>query len=164
MPGAEDGDDDGNCGVLCLPPNHIAAMENLQMILPLDWECQAGTIGGVYPCPDGVPSTCRAADVSDACKACFCLHNEHPCCEYVDMSIVALSADVCGGDLTAAVAADAAWIDGPWTCADYRINWPTRCHGDMGAFVDVSTNALAKDTCKSHSTLPDVWCDTLHVD
>ena len=67
-------DEEWTPGVLGLPPNYLSSMERMSFIVPFDSECQAGTSGGVYPCPDGVPSTCRAnrpGGLSAAAPACF---------------------------------------------------------------------------------------------
>ena len=34
-------------------------VEAVAFVLPRDWECQVGMTGGDYPCPDGLPSSCR---------------------------------------------------------------------------------------------------------
>ena len=75
-------------GVLGLPPNYLASMERMSFVVPFDWECQAGTSGGVYPCPMGVPSSCRAnrpGGLSAACAKCACASDDsadHACCAY----------------------------------------------------------------------------------
>ena len=74
-------------GVLGLPPNYLSSMERMSFVVPFDWECQAGTSGGVYPCPMGVPSTCRANTdgLSAACAKCACTSDVsagHACCRY----------------------------------------------------------------------------------
>ena len=83
-------DEEYTPGVLGLPPNYLASMERMSFVVPFDWECQAGTSGGVYPCPDGVPSTCRAnrpGGLSAACAKCACASDDsadHACCKYYD--------------------------------------------------------------------------------
>jgi len=83
-------DEDDSPGVLGLPPNYVASMERMSFVVPFDWECQAGTSGGVYPCPMGVPSTCRAnrpGGLSAACAKCACASAAsagHACCKYYD--------------------------------------------------------------------------------
>ena len=80
-------DEEWTPGVLGLPPNYLASMERMSIVVPFDWECQAGTSGGVYPCPMGVPSTCRAntGRLSAACAKCACTSDVsagHACCQY----------------------------------------------------------------------------------
>ena len=41
------------------PPDLIAAVQRIGLTIPSDWECQARTSSGAWPCPDGVPSQCR---------------------------------------------------------------------------------------------------------
>jgi hypothetical protein len=74
--------DGGNPGrsVLDLEPANLNQFERLGIVLPFDWECQAGTTGGVYPCPNGIPSTCRG--VSSVCAKCYCELGSHTCCPY----------------------------------------------------------------------------------
>ena len=74
--------DGGNPGVLDLEPANLNQFERLGIVLPFDWECQAGTSGGVYPCPNGIPSTCRG--VSSVCAKCYCELGSHTCCPYYD--------------------------------------------------------------------------------
>ena len=64
-----------NRGVLDLEPADLNQFERLGIVLPFDWECQAGTTGGVYPCPNGIPSTCR--NVSSVCAKCYCELGSH---------------------------------------------------------------------------------------
>ncbi|EGB02178.1 hypothetical protein AURANDRAFT_69124, partial [Aureococcus anophagefferens] len=53
----EDGE---SLGVLGLGSGDLNLFERAGFVVPFDWECQTGTSGGVYPCPNGIPSTCRA--------------------------------------------------------------------------------------------------------
>ena len=41
------------------PPDLIAAVQRIGLTLPSDWECQARSGSGAWPCPEGVPSQCR---------------------------------------------------------------------------------------------------------
>ena len=68
--------------MLDLEPANLNQFERLGIVLPFDWECQAGTSGGVYPCPNGIPSTCRG--VSSVCAKCYCELGSHTCCPYYD--------------------------------------------------------------------------------
>ena len=63
-----------NLGVLDMPPKKIEALEALSVVIPFDWECQAATSGGVYPCPNGISSECRYAEngIDDSCVKCIC--------------------------------------------------------------------------------------------
>ena len=94
----EDTDDNpySSSGVLGLEPNYLESMDRMGFVLPFDWECQAGTSEGVYPCPQGVPSTCRVhttvgvsptTRLTDLCAACACSldsYSDHGCCDYVN--------------------------------------------------------------------------------
>ena len=77
-------EDGGGLGVLGLDPADLNLFERAGFVVPFDWECQTGTSGGVYPCPDGIPSTCRAntGGVSSACAKCYCEVGSHTCCPY----------------------------------------------------------------------------------
>ncbi|KAH8071189.1 hypothetical protein JL721_4625 [Aureococcus anophagefferens] len=79
-------DDGGSRGVFDLDPADLSEFERAAFVVPFDWECQAGTSGGVYPCPNGIPSTCRAniGGVSSACAKCYCEVGSHTCCPYYD--------------------------------------------------------------------------------
>ncbi|KAH8095404.1 hypothetical protein JL720_2702 [Aureococcus anophagefferens] len=50
----EDGE---SLGVLGLGSGDLNLFERAGFVVPFDWECQTGTSGGVYPCPNGIPST-----------------------------------------------------------------------------------------------------------
>ena len=94
----EDTDDNpySSSGVLGLEPNYLESMDRMGFVLPFDWECQAGTSEGVYPCPWGVPSTCRVhttvgvsstTRLTNLCAACACSldsYSDHGCCDYVN--------------------------------------------------------------------------------
>ncbi|KAH8099130.1 hypothetical protein JL720_2110 [Aureococcus anophagefferens] len=77
----EDGE---SLGVLGLDSADLNLFERAGFVVPFDWECQAGTSGGVYPCPNGIPSTCRAntGGVSSVCAKCYCEVGSHTCCTY----------------------------------------------------------------------------------
>ena len=77
----EDGE---SLGVLGLGSGDLNLFERAGFVVPFDWECQTGTSGGVYPCPNGIPSTCRAntGGVSSACAKCYCEVGSHTCCTY----------------------------------------------------------------------------------
>ena len=77
----EDGE---SLGVLGLDSADLNLFERAGFVVPFDWECQAGTSGGVYPCPNGIPSTCRAntGGVSSVCAKCYCEVGSHTCCPY----------------------------------------------------------------------------------
>ena len=67
-----------------LDPADLSEFQRAAFVVPFDWECQAGTSGGVYPCPNGIPSTCRAntGGVSSVCAKCYCEVGSHTCCTY----------------------------------------------------------------------------------
>ena len=77
----EDGE---SLGVLGLGSGDLNLFERAGFVVPFDWECQTGTSGGVYPCPNGIPSTCRAntGGVSSVCAKCYCEVGSHTCCPY----------------------------------------------------------------------------------
>ncbi|KAH8058698.1 hypothetical protein JL722_5928 [Aureococcus anophagefferens] len=55
------------------PAGDLNLFERAGFVVPFDWECQTGTSGGVYPCPNGILR--RAANtggVSSACAKCYC--------------------------------------------------------------------------------------------
>ncbi|KAH8095406.1 hypothetical protein JL720_2704 [Aureococcus anophagefferens] len=81
----EDGE---SLGVLGLGSGDLNLFERAGFVVPFDWECQTGTSGGVYPCPNGIPSTCRAntGGVSSACAKCYCEVGSHTCCTYYSES------------------------------------------------------------------------------
>ena len=77
-------EDGGSLGVLGLGSADLNLFERAGFVVPFDWECQTGTSGGVYPCPNGIPSTCRAntGGVSSVCAKCYCEVGSHTCCPY----------------------------------------------------------------------------------
>ncbi|KAH8099160.1 hypothetical protein JL720_2141 [Aureococcus anophagefferens] len=77
-------EDRESLGVLGLGSADLNLFERAGFVVPFDWECQTGTSGGVYPCPNGIPSTCRAntGGVSSACAKCYCEVGSHTCCQY----------------------------------------------------------------------------------
>ncbi|KAH8058701.1 hypothetical protein JL722_5931 [Aureococcus anophagefferens] len=81
----EDGE---SLGVLGLGSGDLNLFERAGFVVPFDWECQTGTSGGVYPCPNGIPSTCRAntGGVSSVCAKCYCESGSHTCCTYYNES------------------------------------------------------------------------------
>ncbi|KAK7240048.1 hypothetical protein SO694_00119083 [Aureococcus anophagefferens] len=76
-------------GVLGLGSGDLNLFERAGFVVPFDWECQTGTSGGVYPCPNGIPSTCRAREhgrASPVCAKCYCEVGSHTCCTYYSES------------------------------------------------------------------------------
>ncbi|KAH8058433.1 hypothetical protein JL722_6296 [Aureococcus anophagefferens] len=70
-------------GVLGLGSGDLNLFERAGFVVPFDWECQTGTSGGVYPCPNGILR--RAANtggVSSVCAKCYCEVGSHTCCPY----------------------------------------------------------------------------------
>ncbi|KAH8048784.1 hypothetical protein JL721_11872 [Aureococcus anophagefferens] len=65
----EDGE---SLGVLGLGSGDLNLFERAGFVVPFDWECQTGTSGGVYPCPNGIPSACGERGVSSVCAKCYC--------------------------------------------------------------------------------------------
>jgi len=160
----DDDDEDEPMGILTLPPRLIASMQDLQIIIPMDWECQTGTNGGVYPCPTGIPSTCslkrksfylgEGAGLSESCAACFCLKNSHTCCQYVGATTAILTSkcnaeDACGGgDLADWKQEPVARSDGStvrFGCADWT-NHPDWCDSLPGK-IDSDTDIAVEDAC-----------------
>ncbi|KAH8074254.1 hypothetical protein JL721_1805 [Aureococcus anophagefferens] len=90
-------------GVLGLGSGDLNLFERAGFVVPFDWECQTGTSGGVYPCPNGIPSTCRAntGGVSSACAKCYCEVGDAVSALYDDgESYSATVTEVTGSDIT----------------------------------------------------------------
>ena len=79
-------------------PRNLLGFKRAGFLIPVDWECEGGVVGGVWPCPTGRPSICRydlkpaqpwasngeSNYYTDACVHHFCniLNAEHTCCPF----------------------------------------------------------------------------------
>lgn len=79
-------------------PRNLLGFKRAGFLVPVDWECEGGVVGGVWPCPTGRPSICRydlkptqpwasngeSNYYTDACVHHFCniLNAEHTCCPF----------------------------------------------------------------------------------
>jgi hypothetical protein len=80
-------------------PENLLGFKRAGFLVPADWECEAGVDGGVWPCPDGIPSVCRLTKRDAGWQAqpqyltCvvhhYCQNTEYSedvCCEYYQES------------------------------------------------------------------------------
>jgi len=114
----------------------------------------------VYPCPKGRPSTCSLSryshdlgekdgvdGVSESCAACFCLLNDHICCEHIGETTEILTSkcnrdDACGGGDVEG------WKESvDYDCSTYARmpDWCTKYPDTLGMDPHASTTVL--DAC-----------------
>jgi len=80
-------------------PQNLLGFKRAGFLVPADWECEAGVDGGVWPCPNGIPSFCRLTKQDAGWQAqpqyltCvvhhYCQNTEYSedvCCEYYQES------------------------------------------------------------------------------